>query len=101
MKVLVLNCGSSSLKFLLIDTAEPAQGRLASGQVERIGGQGLLSWRDAAGKRERAVEAVHDHRVAIDLVLRRPGPHAAGAASCTTRCTNASLSITVGLGANG
>jgi acetate kinase len=50
MKVLVLNCGSSSLKFLLIDTAAPGRGPLASGQVERIGGQGLLSWHDAAGE---------------------------------------------------
>ena len=70
MKVLVLNCGSSSLKFLLIDTDAADEQPLASGQVERIGGQALLRFQ-AGGEREHAVEAVRDHRAAIDLVLRR------------------------------
>ncbi len=68
MKVLVLNCGSSSLKFKLfrMDTAEP----VAAGLVERIGApEAALVFR--APGREDVKEQVDapDHEQAIDLVL--------------------------------
>ena len=43
MNVLVLNCGSSSLKFQLVDSV--TETRLARGVVERIGGQALCTYR--------------------------------------------------------
>ena len=47
MNVLVLNCGSSSVKFQLIATdldliAQNADQRLAKGTIERIGGEAII-----------------------------------------------------------
>ena len=47
MNVLVLNCGSSSVKFRLIATdldliAQNADRRLATGTIERIGGEAII-----------------------------------------------------------
>lgn len=75
MNVLVLNCGSSSLKFQLIETdterIESDQDRkLARGIVERIGSQGVITWKAEGGSKHRHAEPVRDHRAAIDIVLR-------------------------------
>ena len=75
MNVLVLNCGSSSLKFQVIETdaerIESDQDRtLARGIVERIGSQGVITWRAEGKPKERHAEPVRDHRTAIDIVLR-------------------------------
>ncbi|MGH9887260.1 MAG: acetate kinase, partial [bacterium] len=48
MNILVLNVGSSSLKFQLVDTdgdkiAASTDRRLARGQIERIGGEAIVS----------------------------------------------------------
>ncbi len=69
MKILVMNCGSSSLKYQLIDM----QGEevLAKGLVERIGIEGSKIKHDTTGK-ERVVieEQMEDHKKAIELVLK-------------------------------
>jgi acetate kinase len=75
MNVLVLNAGSSSLKFQLIQTdaeqmREDRDLRLARGVIERIGGQALLSLHLADRPVHREVHPVRDHRAALDLVLR-------------------------------
>ncbi len=70
MKVLVLNCGSSSVKFQLIDTAADGERCLARGLVERIGGQAVVHLSVLGERRERTVVPVRDHRAAIDVVLR-------------------------------
>jgi acetate kinase len=75
MFVLVLNCGSSTVKFQVIETDDErivADGdrRLARGLVERIGGQAPITLQAGDGPLERHAEAVRDHRAAIDLVLR-------------------------------
>jgi acetate kinase len=69
MNVLVINAGSSSLKFELFDM--PAELALASGLVERIGESGSrLLWRASAKGEERALERpIPDHADALDLVL--------------------------------
>ena len=67
MSILVLNCGSSSLRFRLTGDGER---RLASGIVERIGGQALVRVRAGDGEPERRVTPLRDHRAAIDHVLR-------------------------------
>jgi acetate kinase len=74
--VLVLNVGSSTLKFQLIRTdadriAANADERLARGQVERIGGEAVLTL-DAGLDRSprRTVASLRNHGVAVDHVLR-------------------------------
>jgi acetate kinase len=75
MFILVLNAGSSSLKFQLIETDAEKIGsdtdrRLARGLVERIGSQALIRFENAAGKVMRTAQPIGTHRAAIDLVLR-------------------------------
>lgn len=68
MKVLVINCGSSSLKYQLIDMSN--NGVLAQGLVERIGIDGILTQK-VDGREKYVVETdLKDHQVAIDLVLK-------------------------------
>jgi acetate kinase len=75
MNVLVLNCGSSTVKFQVIATDQDridrdADQRLARGIVERLGGQALITLQAGDGQVERHAEPLRDHRAAIDLVLR-------------------------------
>ena len=68
MKILVINCGSSSLKYQLIDMSN--NGVLAQGLVERIGIDGILTQK-VDGREKYVVETdLKDHQVAIDLVLK-------------------------------
>ena len=68
MKILVINCGSSSLKYQLIDMSN--NGVLAQGLVERIGIDGVLTQK-VDGREKYVVETeLKDHQVAIDLVLK-------------------------------
>ena len=68
MKVLVINCGSSSLKFQLID-AESEQ-LIAKGLCERIGIEGSRISFTATGKDKITRETpMPDHKTAINLVL--------------------------------
>jgi acetate kinase len=75
MNVLVLNCGSSSLRFQVIETdleriEKDADRRIASGRVERIGSESLLDLVIEGRPSERRAEALRDHRAALDAVLR-------------------------------
>ena len=67
MKVLVINAGSSSIKFELFDM--PDERVLASGVVERIGeASGRLAW--CVGTVSMTVErVVQDHAVGLRLIL--------------------------------
>ena len=68
MKVLVINCGSSSLKYQLIDMATVES--LAQGLVERIGIEGSVLTQKVEGKDKYIVkEQMKDHKDAIRLVL--------------------------------
>ena len=68
MKVLVLNCGSSSVKFQLIETK--TETALLRGQVEKIGSSsGVLSFRAEGNRDFREVREVVDHGEAVSLVL--------------------------------
>ena len=49
MNVLVINCGSSSLKFQLIDSE--SENVLAKGLCERIGIDGSLTYQPAGGEK--------------------------------------------------
>lgn len=68
MKILVLNCGSSSLKYQLINMEDESV--LAKGLVERIGIDGSILTHKPAGKDKYVVETpMKDHTVAVKLVL--------------------------------
>lgn len=68
MKVLVINCGSSSLKYQLIDSV--SEEVLAKGLCERIGIDGSKLTHQPAGKGKVVTEAaMPDHTVAVRMVI--------------------------------
>lgn len=67
MNVLVINCGSSSLKYQLIDSETEAV--LAKGLCERIGIDGRLVYQKAGAEKEVTEAAMPTHKQAIQLVL--------------------------------
>ena len=67
MKVLVINCGSSSLKYQLIDSESEAV--LAKGLCERIGIDGRLVYQPAGGEKETVEAPMPTHTEAIRMVL--------------------------------
>ena len=74
MNVLVLNCGSSSLRFQVIDTdlakiEKDQDHKLASGRVERIGSEALIDIEVEGKPRVRRAEALRDHKAALDAIL--------------------------------
>src|SRR5215204_2201610 len=75
MNVLVLNCGSSSVKFQLITTdleliQQGADKRLAHGLVERIGGAGIITFTAEGQAPKRFAEPIRDTRAAVEMILR-------------------------------
>ncbi len=67
MNILVLNCGSSSLKFQLIDS--DTERVLAKGICERIGIDGRLTYEPEGGAKETSSSPMPTHTEAIQLVL--------------------------------
>lgn len=67
MNVLVINCGSSSLKFQLINSESEAV--LAKGLCERIGIDGRLTYQPAGGEKEVSDKAMPTHTEAIQFVI--------------------------------
>ena len=67
MNVLVINCGSSSLKYQLIDSQTEAV--LAKGLCERIGIDGRLVYEKTGCDKEITEAAMPTHKQAIQLVL--------------------------------
>lgn len=67
MDVLVINCGSSSLKYQLIDS--DSEHVLASGLCERIGIDGRFTFKPANGEKYTIDSVMKDHTDAIKIVL--------------------------------
>lgn len=68
MNVLVINCGSSSLKYQLINMEDESV--LAKGICERIGIDGSKLTHSPKGKEELVIEnPMPDHKVAVKMVL--------------------------------
>lgn len=68
MKILVINCGSSSLKYQLIDIH--TEEVLTKGLVERIGIEGSRLEQKTPGKEKYVIETeMKDHKKAISLVF--------------------------------
>jgi acetate kinase len=75
MNVLVLNCGSSSVKFQLIATdleriARNTDVRLAQGVIERVGGAGVITFTAEGSAPQRSAAPVRDTRAAVEMILR-------------------------------
>ncbi|MGA9995874.1 MAG: acetate kinase [Pyrinomonadaceae bacterium] len=75
MNVLVLNCGSSSVKFQLIATdldliAQNADRRLARGTIERVGGEAIITLQVEGREAKRSTAPLRDTRAAVDLIIR-------------------------------
>lgn len=75
MNILVLNCGSSSLKFQLIATdleriANNTDQRLANGQIERIGGAAIITLTPEGKTPQKSAAPVKDTKAAVELIVR-------------------------------
>ena len=75
MNILVLNCGSSSLKFQVIATdleriANNTDVRLAHGQIERIGGAAIITLTAEGEISQRSASPIKDMRSAVETVIR-------------------------------
>ena len=75
MNVLVLNCGSSTVKFQLIATdlesiAQNADRRLAKGTIERIGGEAIIRLEVEGREPKRLTASLRDINAAVDFIAR-------------------------------
>lgn len=69
MNIIVINCGSSSLKYQLIDMEKEEV--LAKGLVERIGIEGSRIKHEVKDKEKKVIEVeLPDHKAALDLVIK-------------------------------
>jgi acetate kinase len=73
MRILVLNVGSSSIKFQLIDTDDAAiaassDKRLARGQIERIGGEAIVTLEATGAQPVKSAVAISDHAAAVEFL---------------------------------
>ena len=69
MKILVLNCGSSSLKYQLINME--TEEVLASGKYERIGEEEAFNTHKVNGKKIEVKKPAYNHKEAIEFVLEQ------------------------------
>jgi acetate kinase len=74
VKVLVLNCGSSSLKFQLVETdaasAEAGCDRaLAKGLIDNIGGVAILKYETGGARPLQETDEVLEHKIAVERAL--------------------------------
>jgi acetate kinase len=75
MNTLVLNCGSSSVKFQIIETdramiESDSDRHLAKGVLERIGSESLITCEVEGAPKYKTAVPLRDHRAAIDWILR-------------------------------
>jgi acetate kinase len=74
MNVLILNCGSSSVKFQLIATdveriERNTDRRLAHGIIERIGGESIITLQAEGKSQQRSTAPLRDSRAAVEFIL--------------------------------
>ena len=75
MNILVLNVGSSSLKFQLVDTdgekiASATDRRLARGQIERIGGEAIVTLSAEGHRASKESVLIRNHAGAVEHVIQ-------------------------------
>jgi len=67
-KILVLNCGSSSIKFTLFDVSATASASLANGLIEKIGGDGSKVKYEARGKKGELKKTICTHEEGLSFL---------------------------------
>ncbi|HVF24020.1 MAG TPA: acetate kinase [Pyrinomonadaceae bacterium] len=75
MNILILNCGSSTVKFQLIATdleliAQNADRHLARGTIERVGGEAVITLQVEGQQEQRSTSPLRDIRAAVDFIAR-------------------------------
>ena len=75
MNILVLNCGSSSVKFQIIATdldaiARDADQRLARGTIERIGGEAIIAIQSEGLEKKLTTSPLRDTQAAVEWIIR-------------------------------
>jgi acetate kinase len=75
MNVLILNCGSSSVKFQIIATdveliERNTDKRLAHGIIERVGGEAIITLQAESKAQQRSTAPLRDARAAVEFILR-------------------------------
>jgi len=75
MNILVLNCGSSSVKFQIIATdldaiARDADQRLARGTIERIGGEAIIALQSEGLEKKLSTAPLRDTQAAVEWIIR-------------------------------
>jgi acetate kinase len=83
MNILVLNAGSSSLKFQIIATdldriRENNDVRLLRGEVDRIGAESVVTVQKGEGPKEKLTASLKDISAALDFIVRWAASPAAG-----------------------
>jgi acetate kinase len=76
MIILAINCGSSTVKFLLADFQDkekiPIKGKkIVSGIIDKVGGQGTIQFFGLTRKQQIETVMIHDHGEAMQFVLER------------------------------
>ena len=74
MNVLVLNVGSSTIKFQLVRTDQErltanTDEKLARGTIERLGGEAVISLRAGSGPAKKTAATLRDHRAAVEYII--------------------------------
>ncbi|MHB1442345.1 MAG: acetate/propionate family kinase [Candidatus Humimicrobiaceae bacterium] len=70
MKILTINCGSTSIKFNLYDM--PAELSLASGKVENIGlNNSTISFKTGSFSEKTSCDNISDHRIGLMLIIEK------------------------------
>jgi acetate kinase len=75
MNVLVVNSGSSSLKFQVISTdleriKQFKDDRLCRGEVEGLGGEAIIAFHNKSGQSQKFTAALRDISAAVDYIVR-------------------------------
>ncbi len=75
MNVIVFNCGSSSMKFQIIDTdkekiEQNKDKQLAKGLIERIGSQSLITFQVEGKPTFKEALPLRDHRAALNYIIK-------------------------------
>ena len=75
MNVLVVNSGSSSLKFQVISTdleriKQYTDDRLCRGEVEGIGGEAIITFQNRQGPSQKFTASLRDISAALDYLVR-------------------------------
>src|SRR6516225_2105382 len=85
MNVLVLNAGSSNLKFQLIATDRDAMAtnkdiRLCRGQIDRFGGEAVIALLMRDGSRRKFAASTRDMQTSLECLMQRIASDASGIA---------------------